>query len=452
MKFFICSKTNVINDKNIALHFMITYTNMLIFLHSQGAIMPHVFPELLLTYEYYEIICTYCPHLLSLKDTFTKQKFHEYSARCYLDLILQSVKIFILNRLKMFDVEIEPPTSEEQNSEERLSAISTLTPITYNIHVLRPNNSIYSTNEHILLYWLQYHYDGQKNRLWKSLLTDGTNRLPEKEIKLFEENMNDSLVFACVTNAYCPYLSNTLMDMYVPPFSFEEYHHNACTIIKAWNLLNFSFTVEPDDIVNPNGVNMFLLTLYLFEILPSFFPKDLLTLQAKLTQESKASINLTNSSEHQIFYAVTFFNNDSGSFTAETEVFKLPPKKVATLKIQYHAKKISSQRAVLVLSGELPGQKYGRSRAIYLNGLTDLNYSVKKVEIKSECFKIERMKIQLFSPYNVPDIYEIFYAITSDEKTETEALQLHSWKEYVQGNNFQLNSPHISNRFWYHPS
>ncbi|KAL3282030.1 hypothetical protein HHI36_005233 [Cryptolaemus montrouzieri] len=408
---------------------------MLRYLENEGALLPHVLPELLLTYEYYQIMFKYCSNLLTLVEMFNEEKFNAYSAQCYLDVILQSIKIFILHDIKLFDVEIRRTPSEDIEMDERLSGVSTLTPLPCQIVILRPNIYIYTKNEHVLLYWLQYHFDNQKHRLWKSPLLDELNQLKPKEIKLFEEDLNDSLVFACVTVAYCPYLTQAVSDMYVPPVTFEEHHHNACTIIKAWNLLRLSYEVDPDDIVHPNGINMMLLTLYLYEILPSFYPTETLTLQAKLTQCSKANINLTNSSEHQIVYSVSFFNNESESFSSETEVFRIPSKRTGVFKIEYQAKKISSQKAILILSGELPGQKYGRSRAIHLNGVTDLNFCTKQSEFKCECYTIYRMKIALHSPYNMPDTYEIFYAITNDQnpKDEPEELELYSWKEYILG-------------------
>ncbi|KAK9870423.1 hypothetical protein WA026_007993 [Henosepilachna vigintioctopunctata] len=428
----VTTKVTNFTPKNIALHFFTTYSNMLNYLKSKGALLPHVFPEFLLTFEYYEIIHEFNPQLPEIKQKFGEAKFLSYSAQCYLDVVLQSIKLFILNHIQLFDLKMTSSVDFGTDDQSSDYSISTQP---YTVKNLIPNCFVYTQKEQILLYWLQYHFDNHKDVLWESLFVGDMEKLDSREIKSLGENLRDSLVFACVTAAYCPYLTHKLTNMYVPPLTSEEYHHNACVVIMAWNSLKLSFLVEPNDIVNPNDVNMFLLTLYLYEILPSFYPRESLTLKAKLTQESRAHISLTNRSRHQILYAVIFFNNESESFTSETDVFKLPTGKTGLFEIKYQAKKISSQKAILILSGELPGKKYGRSRAISLNGITDLNYCTVSLEFKCDCFKIYKKKINLFSPYNLPDTYEVFYKIIEQgtENVVQEETELLSWRKYILG-------------------
>lgn len=143
-----------------------------------------------------------------------------------------------------------------------------------------------SKSEAILLAWLEYYYE----KIFGS-----------RSITDFEDCLNDGLAFIAVTVAYCPFLKREFFqDIHLNPASLEEVNflhisltitklrdykfndecdtfqkmHNAIYLVLAWKKIRLGFIITPSEIVKPNGIQMLMLTVHLFQNLSTYIIKN----------------------------------------------------------------------------------------------------------------------------------------------------------------------------------
>ncbi|XP_015836067.2 cilia- and flagella-associated protein 47 [Tribolium castaneum] len=405
-----------------------TNSNILHYLRGFPVHLPHVSAKLLLNYDQYvQYERTKHPERAIMDERI----FNRGSKQCWIDLILQIIKTFFLFRT----VELPFNDSESSESEGRFKEKQSLTQFSRQStedkgeYVL--DVGIYGVHEKELIFWLQKCYDEESENLWKE-------PPPEpKELIFLDVDLRDGLILGAVTARYCPYVKPLISDMYPRPYNPEEIHHNSCILVKAWKKLKLSYVISPLTLQHCGMVEMLLLANYLYAVLPNYYPKEVITIQAPLTQGGSASIEIENAGGNEIVYHVVFFENPNHLFSANAEVIRLQPGEKKTVKVRYHAKSVLNTTTTLLFSGETPGNKYGKSVAVTVVGEADVSSVCMEIPLTVNLYQPCKVTLNTQSPFKIQTDYALLfgYQPVSKEKNVLfpweDIKQLKTVKEFV---------------------
>ena len=93
----------------------------------------------------------------------------------------------------------------------------------------------------------------------------------------------DCSALACVLAAYCPFLNHThFTKLYMEPATPEQCSHNAVILVDALQYIGLEYDVLPTDITSPNPIAMILLCAHLYQRLPAYRPRKIITFEGTL--------------------------------------------------------------------------------------------------------------------------------------------------------------------------
>ncbi|KAM5221377.1 cilia- and flagella-associated protein 47-like [Ctenodactylus gundi] len=290
------------NDTERVMQLFLQHSSLLNFLDVQGGCVSHILPEFLFDPEDYKKwleISSSSKHKESCTVTTDMDKFDSWSKRAWTDVFLQIYKVLVLSRV--------------------LPCLSSALPM-INVHnkpTLNPNfesSNIYSDAERILLSWLNTNYENTRHSLWKK---SHTGTIPfERWIINFDRDLSDGLVFASQLATYCPFLIEShLVNMYARPNYPEQYLHNCLLIIDCFDEIGLNMNIQAVDIFDPNPIRMLMLCVYMYEKLPEFLPKKVVSFHCALHDTVLREITLKNPSSENIVYTATVTGRDAANFT-----------------------------------------------------------------------------------------------------------------------------------------
>ncbi|KAG8248779.1 hypothetical protein J6590_033954 [Homalodisca vitripennis] len=122
---------------------------------------------------------------------------------------------------------------------------------------------------------------------------------------LGKSNLEDGLVLATVTAAYCPFLSPLhFQAMFTQPSTVSQAYHNTVCLTSAWDKIRLGYSVTPRDLMRPNVVNMLMLVAHLYRNLPSYKLETTVSFMATLnTSETQVTLLVTLSYLIHVYYA-----------------------------------------------------------------------------------------------------------------------------------------------------
>ncbi|EPQ15383.1 hypothetical protein D623_10008657 [Myotis brandtii] len=175
------------------------------------------------------------------------------------------------------------------------------------------DSNVYSDSERLLLSWLNTNYENARHIVWKKC----PKGIPsERWILNFDKHLSDGLVFATVLGAYCPFLVEPyFMNMYTQPKGPEQYFHNCAIVVDSLREIGFSIGIQACDICDYNPILMLMLCVYMYERLPTYLPKMLVTFQCSLHDTAKRKVLVKNSSSKRLVYNATIIGRDAADFT-----------------------------------------------------------------------------------------------------------------------------------------
>lgn len=368
--------------------------------------LSHVQPEHLLEYDDY---VTYMKYAAPSENRviLSEETFGRYSAQDWLDLLLQTCKVYVLPKVTIPKRVPCVPLVKQNNGNDIQKHLEAATIDWDTVAEMMTGDietTVYGKYEVILLAWLKYIF-----RTYHSLLFKHES-LYSKRFNNFRNDLWDLSALIVVTTIYCPYLHKDLKDVYVPPTSYEEVFHNGSALILAWDKVKISYHISPTELILLNEVQMVLLTTYLFQMLPTLRPTEIIQLEAPLSLSSSRKIPIKNTTDSVVMYQVLFFENEKGYFSANTQTVIIGPKKTGSIKITYYAKKISNVRCVLVLNGESCGYKYAKCMAYYIVGVPDVTYydEINDVVCTPYIYEYRTETLYIHSPYKVAATYDIY--------------------------------------------
>jgi hypothetical protein len=393
-------------------------SNILRYLREFTVYLPHVTAKLLLNYDQYILY----EKIKRPKSTpLDEETFNQLSTQCWMDLIIQIIKTFFLFRT----VPVAPTEEARETSLTRIrhrqsfSAMSRLSTEDEGEHIM--DLGVYGDHEKELIAWLQMCYDEEKVALWED-----SPKPDDKELTYLDIDLRDGLIFGAATAHYCPYVKQAIKDMYTTPQNAEELLHNACTLVKVWKELNFSYEISPLVFEKCSMIEMLLLATYLYDILPSCLPKEEVTIQAPLTQTGSVTIELENLGQYPIYYQVVFFGNQNELFSVASNTVKVEPEGKKTVKVRYHAKCVLTTITNLLFSGETPEHRYGRSLALTLVGVADVSYACMEIPLAVDLYKPCEVVFNTESPFKMQADYNLYFGYQPVSKEQN---VLFPWEE-----------------------
>lgn len=370
------------------------------------------------------------------REPLTEDLFHQYHTQNWIDVLLQTYKYMSLARIESpakSAIKMNHNTTAQSagSSATRVTALSVLSlMITKSLErtLVEIGKNIFSEEEIILLAWLSQHFTEKCSLLWPD-----NEAVTLKKVENFTNDLSDSIVLTAVTASHCPYLMRYLQDMYVLAETCEQKWHNATRLILAWEKINISFKVAPEDIETPVALQMIMLVHHLHEVLPHLHPAEMITLEAPITQEIEKKFEVENKSDATVMYEALIFNNEKNHFSIEPSVLKIPPKKSGVVSIKYHAKYLSRCRCTLVLSGDTQGYKYAKALSYYLEGVPNPNYFNSEIVFTPSLYHYEETSVKVVSPYPEAAVYNVYIKTDAIEQSVDE-LTLVPYEEMMKSN------------------
>ncbi|XP_018329252.1 cilia- and flagella-associated protein 47-like [Agrilus planipennis] len=444
------------NDPERLIYIYETYSTIISYVKSVGGTCPHVCAEYLFSYDdYLTFINEIVPqdretYRLELKRPYNEQTFYRRSKQCWIDLLLQTFKVislFQINAMPLspesvavtsdadvityFEEEISSSdrsistdddvvSQESSNFVEKLDEISVI-PLTVSEDA---ENEFLSTHELVILFWLETNYNTQIKKVWKTQ-KDGS-LLRERQLKNFDYDLRDCLVLLATISYYCPFLDDRIEEVAFDVKSAENRHHNAI-ILRQWlRVINVDVSVTPEEIsLTTPSIYMLLLSSYLFQFLPNLFPRKTIYMAANINRSTTKAVTVRNNDKEAIMYTISFFNNTSNCFTANSDKIRVAGKASHQIKFTFQANTINTMKVYAVLNGENKGYRYAKCMVYVLHGLTKFDQCTKTVKLTVPIYKSVSVNLPIHSPFVTEAIYKVNYGIGKTKSSEE--VHLLSW-------------------------
>ncbi|KAK5646649.1 hypothetical protein RI129_005113 [Pyrocoelia pectoralis] len=424
------------------------YYQIIQFVIAQGGLLPHVSPEHLFMYgdyvTFYKDIYPNKSQFIgeTVPKTLSVDEFYLLSKQSWIDLLLQSYKVFILSKVKFptkyrqksintCDTEstsiqnhlinscqsfenVQSSKCAQKIDDSSKAQSSTTYECLNDSHfwhsvVVMENSNFLQESEMILLYWLEYHFNNVIDTHWTEQVKH--SNLPiVKKITNFDYDLRDGLALIAVTMSYCHYLVPLFSDIYITPTCEDHAFHNASRLLESWSIIKLSYTLLPMRITCPNCIQMLMLVNYLFDVLPSFSAHNILYFKTGLSTTCSKYIEVENSSSTIVCYKVIVLGNVRGLFEIAEDEIELAPSEKKKLKITFSARFLKEERIILILNGESCGKPHAKSMAFELVGQSELSYSTSVVTIPVPVYKVLKLDLPIQSPYTCAATFNINYS------------------------------------------
>ncbi|XP_066106636.1 cilia- and flagella-associated protein 47 [Saccopteryx bilineata] len=357
------------------------YSSLLHFLSTQGAYFAHILPEFLLEPGDYKIW-----HELKNAVVLNAIEFETWSKRAWTDLFLQMYKVLVLSRISPHPKNKLPSVHMQKSPR---------------VNPCLASSNIYSKSERILLSWMNTNYENTRHIIWQNC-QHGTMP-PGKWILNFDEDLSDGLVFAALLAAYCPFLIEAhFVNMYTEPKCFEQRFHNSLIIVNSFHDIGFSTGIEAPDICEPNPIQMLMLCVYMYERLPSYLPRKLLTFQCTLHETATKHILVKNPSSTPLGYTTRIIGRDAADFSVVSltgSMVTIPPKEEISVAVNFTSRFLHPTEASLLLISKHRNAIGGSTMMFPLKGEVSKFNPISIINCRSPCYKWQMISVNVQNPF-----------------------------------------------------
>lgn len=379
------------------------YTQVILLLEEHHAFLPYTRPECLMVYDDYEFFINniyparlQADEITEKLELETEVNYKRLWTQTWLDLLLQTYKVFVLYSMDITESEIQT----------------------------QKPSSLFSSQMQFSFSWLESFLTKQTDDIWD---TDEFNKnIRHRNIIYVNSDFRDCIIFACATLYYCPYLRNYFKNFHVDSLSSEAEFYNATKLIAAWKAVNMSYDITPKDLAAPNTIKMIQLANYLYHFLPNLSVSETITFQTKLSGKDRKEITLENRNSYIIKYTILFFHDQYDCFGVDTNSIVIPPHKSRKVILTYFAKKMMKQTIYMLISGESFKYHYTKSKVFCVVGVPNLNEFFGQLRIKCPIYELEECQLKIVAPYPQKTDYLIHFTnVTPD----VDGILLHHWKD-----------------------
>ncbi|XP_037877716.1 uncharacterized protein LOC110386039 isoform X1 [Bombyx mori] len=358
-----------------------TYKEIINLLRSRGANLWVLQARFLLSYEqfvaYSENVTSKCNADIVLTQELLSDfnLYNRLNKQSWLDLILQSYKVFILDSC-FFEC----------------------------VCVSSQSRDIVK----IVIDW----YNEQIASQQKNLIPG--RKKPTKIITNITTDLSDGIAIASAILNNCPFLKEH--------FSFfcdvdEESQggdiiHNACIIIDAMNQLRLYFPLCSKDLESPNFLQMLFLSIHLYVALPMLKPKDTVQFKPPLLRSSTRQVTISSTNQETLIFSYNILNAKRSNFTVEKSASNDNGKKIF-LNVKYTAYFVEEEDCLLLIHGYNKTRIFDTYIVFELKGKVGVLNPLRKCKVTGPLYRPNKVDILVSSPFASTASFKIY--ITDDE-------------------------------------
>eukprot|EP00927_Polykrikos_kofoidii_P033789 TRINITY_DN28631_c0_g1_i1.p1 TRINITY_DN28631_c0_g1~~TRINITY_DN28631_c0_g1_i1.p1 ORF type:complete len:1661 (+),score=302.97 TRINITY_DN28631_c0_g1_i1:478-4983(+) len=374
------------------------YESLLTFLKTNGALLASVRPEHFLSSDQYLKFQQNSYHGVQRRQV--EKSFFPKSIEAWLTCILQTIKIFLLNRVNLrafralpgmteaIDQPVSGPLIDEgQNSEGEGEPRK---PCPELVAALDPRNlgdsNVCSTAECILIRWLNYHF-------WRA----NKDRYPPRVICCFDADLEDSIVLSVVIQSHVP-SCQAVQSMKYPCSSIDHYEENAMHIISALQEMGLAFPIQASDIACPQPKDMLLFVMFLFQNLPHYVPKTVIVFSTMLGVNVTKQIELTNPSKRAITYFVQL--EGSNDFVIKEDQVRIEPRQTISFPVEYQSRFSRVVEGQIVFTSRREGNVHAAAMVFKLRSRCTGRKPRKSEVFAATLYECGTLDIELDNPFS----------------------------------------------------
>ncbi|KAL7058675.1 hypothetical protein AAHC03_012987 [Spirometra sp. Aus1] len=280
------------------------------------------------------------------------------------------------------------------------------------------------------------------NRLSEANATpdpDFVTRMRAMAVLNFDIDFQDGLVLACILSAFIPSLvPEFLSSVKLHPRTAAHRFHNAIQVVRMMQSIGIEFDLKPIDIVHPHPVNILLLLLHLFRILPEYAIRTIVEFAAPLHATASQHLTLSNPFSRPLIYKcsilgaswdqfalaeggtsskATAHNKAGSNYQAKVvgagtssprrvEVV-LPAKSSREITLEFRPRAIRASQAVLLVAGQRQGPKAGTTMVFQLSGRTIAVTAADRIHFEAECYEAQERNCPIRNPLHCGGLFEV---------------------------------------------
>lgn len=340
--------------------------------------------------------------------------FSQRSKQCWLTVMYQVVKVFILSRVTPKQYKTLAGMTAEAADIDHGTLVS----------------NVYSHGESILLHWLTYHFANENPHAARRLVN-------------FDSDLADGLVLAAVLLAHSPNLKS--LGTIIHDCKDAEHRLANCRMVcDALKEFGLVYHITPEEIAHPSARNMLMFALYLYHKLPFFVPKTVIEFKGALDQSMVKHIELVNPSKKPVNYVVRL--EGSMDFAINADTVKLEPKGRNGDKVKFavHFKSRFSKpvEGRLVFTSERDSGANASTLVFLLKSNITSRTAVELHEMNSSVYNAENLEIAFRNPFNDDCTFQVML-LPVDEPTPANPLgkSTSSKKKGKKKGDFNLKTP-----------
>ncbi|KAL4708064.1 hypothetical protein ACJJTC_009843 [Scirpophaga incertulas] len=366
-------KTTVIEDTfNCVKELHDIYNEIIHLLKSRGADIWFLKARFLLSYEqfttYTKIVTSKCHADIILNKELLEDitLFNNFSKQSWLDFILQSYKVFILDSC----------------INERLSS--------------QPKDII-----KILTDWFNAQISQNYNK--------ECNNKPVKIIRNITSDLSDGVAVMSAILNHCPFLQEHFSFFHEVNKSEScsgSIINNACLIIQALNLLKVYFPLRSEDFLEPNFIQMLFFSIHLYVTLPMLKPRDILKFKPPLLRGSSRLITISTANQESVIFNYMILNNSKSSFSVERTPSRDNGKNYI-LNVKYVANFTDMETCILLIYGYNKTRIYDTYVIFILEGFVGSLSPVKKCKVIGPLYRASKVDVLVSSPFQASATYKL---------------------------------------------
>ncbi|VDM02772.1 unnamed protein product [Schistocephalus solidus] len=365
----------------------------------------------------------------------SREEFEPVSCRAWTDLMLQVIKCFSLCREDQNTLNTGKRLSTSRSSSERIKSL----PSIFGSHSTK---NFQLPSERRLLEICTSTVRSCCDRLNEANLApdpDFVSRMRAITVLNFDIDFQDGLVLACILSAFIPSLVHEfLCAVKLHPKTAAHRFHNAIQVVRMMQIIGVEFDLKPIDIVHPHPVNILLLLLDLFQILPEYSIRTVVEFSAPLHATASQHLTLSNPLSRHLVYKCSILGASSdqfcvaeGSTSSKTNAHHksgsssqsksfgsrtssprhvevvLPAKSSREIILEFRPRSIRTSQAVLLVAGQRHGPKAGTTMVFQLSGRTSAVTASAHIHFEAECYEAKESNCPIQNPLSYGGLFDV---------------------------------------------
>lgn len=300
--------------------------------------------------------------------------FHSLATAAWAMLAMQVVKVFVLNRVTPKLMKGLPGISKEGLAAKPLVVCEA---------VLTQSNYI-SPPEGVLLMWLTYHFV-------KVYPADS------RRVSNFSSDLRDGRVFAAAILSHVPGLK--VLSGLKKSDKQAAWQSNAQAVVTAMSEIGLDYVPSSSLILEGSELELMLLALSLFHVLPSYVPKATLEFDGRLNERISKQIELSNPSGRPLVYLPNLAG--SSAFSMASGEVRIDPRSSVLVPIDFFPRfSRPSEGSVRFACKREPGGAVGSTLVFNLKGAVESFKPSDSINVDARLYDLTPVELMVANPFS----------------------------------------------------